>query len=260
MYHAVAMTAPDDEQCDIVSLLLAAGCTPNASDELDNSVLARAFLCSSAAIVQQLLQRSAVMWEPEKSIVIDTLCRQALPLHMQLLLLHAQQLDMSALLTLPRLESMLHIAARAVMQCGEVIKLLLASGAHVDARDSKGLTPLMAACSGAGCDSTIETLVSAGADVNLLSASGATALLILCRERTKLTSAAVAVLLEAGAARTLRCVDAVTKQSCLHYLAMRSGSKQQHLHDQRQVYECVARLTSAGALVQYMALNLVLTP
>jgi ankyrin repeat protein len=45
----------------------------------------------------------------------------------------------------------------------------------------------------------------------------------------------------------LKVVDAVTKQSCLHYLALRSGIKQQHLHDQRQVFECLARLTAAGA-------------
>jgi hypothetical protein len=246
-YHAAAFAAPDDEQRDVVALLLAAGCKPSASDDLDGSILARAFVSSSASIARMLLHSGAVMWPHEKTAVIDTLCRHALPLHMQLLLQHSQQLEMCELLTAPCLQRMLHTAARAVFECSELVELLLARGAHVDARDSRGFTPLMAACSGAGCDSVIETLVARGADVNLVSASGTTALLLLCRERAKLTSRAVAVLLDAGAIRTLKCVDAVTKQSCLHYLAMRSGVKQQHLHDQRQVYECVARLTSAGA-------------
>ena len=241
------MQRPDDQQHDIVRMLLASGCNPNASDELDNSVLARAFCASSDGIVALLLQGGAVMWDHEKARVIDTLCRQALPLHLQLLLQHAEQLDCVALITPPRLEVMLHAAARCVDECGGLLRLLLDRGAHVDARDRASLTPLMTACAGGGGDSTIETLVAAGADVNLVSDSGATALLILCRQRTKLTSRAVALLLDAGAARTLKCVDAVTKQSCLHYLAMRSGCKQQHLHDQRQVFECIARLTSAGA-------------
>ena len=247
MYHAAAMEAPDDQQHDIVQMLLSAGCKPNASDELNNSVLARAFCDSSAAVVQALLQASAVMWEHEKFRVIDCICRKALPFHMQLLLEHAELLGMEAFITPARLEAMLHTAARTVSPCHNLLKLLLHYGAHVDARDSLGLTPLMAACASSGCDSTIETLVAAGADVNLLSSSGAPALLILCRQRSKLTSHAVTMLLEAGAARTLKVVDAVTKQSCLHYLALRSGIKQQHLHDQRQVFECLARLTAAGA-------------
>jgi ankyrin repeat protein len=187
------------------------------------------------------------MWEHEKSRVFDCVCRKALLVHMQLLLEHALPLGLEALVTPSRLEGMLHIAARSVMPCGDFIKLLLHSGAHVDARDSSGLTPLMAACEASACDNSIETLVASGADVNLLSSCGAPALLILCRERSKLTSSAVTVLLDAGAVRTLKVVDSVTKQSCLHYLALRSGAKQQHLHDQRQIFECVSRLTSAGA-------------
>jgi ankyrin repeat protein len=247
MYYAAALDTPDDEQHDIVQMLLASGCKPNASDELQNSVLARAFCDSSASIVGLLLQSQAVLWPHEKSRVIDCLCRKVLPHHLQLLLEHAELLDIEAFIAPPQLERMLLTTARAVVECSSLIQLLLHKGAHVDARDGCGLTPLMAACASSGCDSTIEALVAAGADVNLVSPSGAPALLILCRERSKLTSHAVTVLLDAGAARSLKTVDAVTKQSCLHHLALRSGKKQQHLHDQRQVFECAARLTSAGA-------------
>ena len=247
MYYAAAMDTPDNQQHEIVQMLLVAGCNPNASDELNNSVLARAFTDSSPSIVSMLLEAGAVMWDHEKSRVIDALCRNARPSHMQLLLEHSEPLGLTALITLPRLEGMLHTAARVIFACDDLINLLLQMGAHVDARDSGGLTPLMAACASAGRDSTIESLVLAGADVNLVSPSGATALLLLCRERPRLTSHAVTVLLEAGAFRTLMLVDAVTKQSCLHCLALRSGRKRQHLDDQRQVFECVARLAAAGA-------------
>jgi len=247
MYYAAAMDTPDDQQHEIVQMLLAAGCNPNASDELNNSVLARAFTDSSPSIVSALLEADAVMWDHEKSRVIEALCRKARPSHLHLLLDHSEPLGLNALITLPRLDIMLHSAARVIVPCDDLLNVLLHRGAHVNARDSSGLTPLMAACASAGSDSTIESLVAAGADVNLVSPSGATALLMLCRERQKLTSHAVALLLEAGAVRTLMLVDAVTKQSCLHYLALRSGRKQQHLHDQRQVFECVSRLAAAGA-------------
>jgi ankyrin repeat protein len=248
MFYAVAMDSPDEQQHAIVHTLLASRCNPNASDELNNSVLARAFTCSSPSIVSTLLQQHAVMWEQEKLRVVDSLCRNALPHHLQLLLEHADPLEMTSYITLQRLESMLHTVCTSVLvPCSDLLKLILLKGAHVDARDSAGVTPLMAACASAGCDSSIETLVAAGADVNLVSPSGASAILILCRERRKLTSHAVSVLLEAGAARSLKLVDAVTKQSCLHYLALRSGRKQLHLHDQRQVFECVARVSAAGA-------------
>jgi ankyrin repeat protein len=166
---------------------------------------------------------------------------------MQLLLENAEPLGMIDLLNQPQLNSMLHVAARLVVVCVDFLKLLLQTRASVNARDSGGLTPLMAACASAGSESTIQALVAAGADANLVSPCGATALLILCRERPKLTLCTVELLLESGANRTLNQVDAVTKQSCLHYLALRSGEKQKHLSDQRQVFECIARLTAAGA-------------
>ena len=49
-----------------------------------------AAVANSAAVVQALLQASAVMWEHEKFRVIDCICRKALPFHMQLLLEHGQ--------------------------------------------------------------------------------------------------------------------------------------------------------------------------
>src|SRR5690606_38110302 len=54
----------------------------------------------------------------------------------------------------------------------EVIKLLLAHGAQLDAKDAEGKTPLLHACTGAFAE-TVELLIEAGADVNTTEATEA---------------------------------------------------------------------------------------
>jgi ankyrin repeat protein len=69
----------------------------------------------------------------------------------------------------------LHIAAGSRSDMTAAIRALIAAGAKVDARDSEGATPLMAAAS-AGSAPNVEALLSAGARVDLRDDRGQTAL------------------------------------------------------------------------------------
>ena len=78
----------------------------------------------------------------------------------------------------------------------EAAKALLSKGAKVDARDKKGLTPLMVASSTANGADVVKLLLGAGAAVNAKTKGGATALLVAANSGG---AATVKHLLDAGA-------------------------------------------------------------
>ena len=58
----------------------------------------------------------------------------------------------------------------------DLIRLLLASGADVNARDTKGDTPLMYAITGNSPGTWVDVLIKAGADMNAKNKAGASPL------------------------------------------------------------------------------------
>jgi len=88
-------------------------------------------------------------------------------------------------------------ALHAAAQKGDLerVKALLRSGARVDARDSAGLTPLMAAVAG-GRSATATALLAAGADANASTPAGWTALMEAAARGQR---EAARILLDAGA-------------------------------------------------------------
>lgn len=67
--------------------------------------------------------------------------------------------------------SLLHFAAQAEENAAQLVKLLVAKGANVNARDVEGVTPLIFAAS-RGDAETVAALVAAGADASVQTAQG----------------------------------------------------------------------------------------
>ncbi len=78
----------------------------------------------------------------------------------------------------------------------EMVELLLAAGAQVDASDDHGVTPLWLACANGARPSMVDRLLRAGADANAGHSSGESALMSAARTGN---NAAVDLLLSAGA-------------------------------------------------------------
>lgn len=157
----ILMLASNMGRAEVADALIAAGADVNARDNTGSTALLTAAVMGHAATVQALMKYrpDANITEPEQ---------QFTPLHLIIRAAQPGYLD--------------------------AVKALISGGANVDAKDSKGATPLLLAASRCENSPVVALLVQSKADVNAKDAYGSSPLALAsalgCTQSAEIISAA----------------------------------------------------------------------
>ncbi|MHB0968196.1 MAG: ankyrin repeat domain-containing protein [Thermoanaerobaculia bacterium] len=157
----VLMLAANMGRAEVADALAAAGANVNARDNNGNTALLTASVMGHATTVQALMK-----YRPDANVVEPE--AQSTPLHL--------------------------VIRAAQPGYAEAVRALISGGANVNAKDNKGMTPLLLASSRCEHSAVVAILVQSQADVNARDAYGSTPLAMAsalgCTQSAEIISAA----------------------------------------------------------------------